>query len=97
MGTRRPRSLKLMGKGKGHVPIRTCLSCGQKRSKHELIRLGLTPENRLVRDDQGTCRGRGAYVCKNKSCWEKLSRNRHLGRRFRVNGSITIDTALSAE
>lgn len=87
-----------MGKGKGHIPIRTCLSCGAKRSKGELIRLGLTLENRLVRDDQGTWQGRGAYVCKNKSCREKLSHNRHhLGRRFRANGSITIDTALSAE
>ena len=86
-----------MGKGKRHIPIRTCLSCGAKRSKYELIRLGLTPENRLVRDDQGTCRGRGAYVCKNKSCRDKLSRNRQLGRRFRTNGSITIDTELSAE
>ena len=86
-----------MGKGKGHVPIRTCLSCGAKRSKGELIRLGLTPENLLVRDDRGTCQGRGAYVCKNKSCREKLLRNRHLGRRFRTNGSITVDTEVLAE
>jgi predicted RNA-binding protein YlxR (DUF448 family) len=86
-----------MGKGKGHIPIRTCLSCGAKQSKDELIRLALTPENRLVRDDRGAYRGRGAYVCKNVSCLEKLSRNRHLGRRFRTNRSVTIDTALSAE
>ncbi len=86
-----------MGRGKGHIPIRTCLSCGAKRSKGELIRLGLTQENRVDRDDQGTWQGRGAYVCKNKSCWEKLLRYRHLGRRFGVNGSVTIDAALSVE
>ena len=86
-----------MGKGKRHIPIRTCLSCGAKRGKGELIRLGLTPENRLVRDDQGTQQGRGGYVCKNKSCWEELSRNRHLGRRFRTNVSVTVDTNLSVE
>jgi predicted RNA-binding protein YlxR (DUF448 family) len=86
-----------MGKGKGHIPIRTCLSCGAKRGKDELIRLGLTPENRLIRDDRGAYPGRGAYVCKNKSCQEKLSHNRHLGRRFRTNGSITIATELSVE
>ena len=86
-----------MGKGKGHVPIRRCLSCGAKRSKGELIRLGLTPENLLVRDDRGAFEGRGAYVCDNKSCREKLLRNRHLGRCFRTNGSITIDTELSTE
>ena len=86
-----------MGKGKGHVPIRTCISCGAKRSKSELIRLGLTPENRLIRDDRRAYRGRGAYVCKNKPCWEKLSRNRHLGRRFRVNEPISMDTIFLAE
>jgi predicted RNA-binding protein YlxR (DUF448 family) len=86
-----------VGKGKGHIPMRTCLSCGAKRSKGELTRLGLTPENRLVRDNQGTWQGRGAYVCKNRSCWEKLSHNRHLGRRFRAKGSVTIDIGLSAE
>jgi predicted RNA-binding protein YlxR (DUF448 family) len=97
MGTRQPRSLRLMGKDKGHVPMRTCLSCGAKRSKDELMRLGLTPENRLIRDDQGACQGRGAYVCKDKSCRDKLLHNRQLGRRFRVNGSITIGTELSGE
>ena len=86
-----------MGKSKRHIPIRTCLSCGAKRSKDELIRLGLTQENRVVRDDQGAYGGRGAYVCKNISCREKLLYNRHLRRRFRANGLITIDTALSAE
>ena len=83
-----------MGKGRGHIPIRTFLSCGAKRSKSELIRLGLTPENRLVRDDQGTWQGRGAYVCRNKSCREKLSDNRRLGKAFRTNERVTIDPAL---
>ena len=84
-----------MGKGRGHIPIRTCLSCGAKRSKGELIRLGLTLENRLTRDDRGTYRGRGVYVCKNKSCMEKLSHNRRLGRRFRAKTPIKIDTELT--
>jgi hypothetical protein len=86
-----------MAKSKGHVPVRTCLSCGAKRSKYELIRLGLTPENLLVRDNHGAWQGRGAYVCKNKNCREKLKHNKQLGRRFRRSGSITIDTALSME
>ena len=83
-----------MGKGKGHIPIRTCLSCGLKRRKGELIRLVLTSEGRLVRDDQGTWQGRGVYVCRNKSCREKLLDNRRLGKSFRTCKSVTIDSAL---
>lgn len=83
-----------MGKGKGHIPIRTCLSCGLKRRKGELIRLVLTSEGRLVRDDQGTWQGRGVYVCRNKSCQEKLSDNRRLGKPFRTRQRVTIDPAL---
>jgi predicted RNA-binding protein YlxR (DUF448 family) len=83
-----------MGKGKEHIPIRTCLSCGAKRRKGELIRLVLTSEGRLVRDDQGTWQGRGAYVCRNKSCREKLSDNRRLRKAFRTTECVTIDPAL---
>ncbi len=83
-----------MGKGKGHIPIRTCLSCGAKRRKGELIRLVLTSESRLVRNDQGTWQGRGVYVCRNKSCREKLSDNRRLGKLFRTSECVTIDPAL---
>ncbi len=86
-----------MGMSKGHVPFRTCISCGAKRPKNELMRLGLTPDNQLVRDDRGKFRGRGAYVCNNKYCWEKMLHSKHLERRFRAVGSITVDTALSTE
>ena len=83
-----------MGKRKGHIPIRTCLSCGAKRRKDELIRLVLTSESRLVRDDQGTWQGRGAYVCRNKLCQDKLSDSKRLGKAFRTNERVTIDPAL---
>ncbi|UCF56922.1 MAG: YlxR family protein [Deltaproteobacteria bacterium] len=86
-----------MGKGKGHIPIRTCISCGAKRSKSELIRLVLNAENQLVRDDQGRWQGRGAYVCKSKSCREQLSKNRRLGRSLKSRKTITISPALWAK
>ncbi|MFQ5903742.1 MAG: YlxR family protein [Candidatus Binatia bacterium] len=86
-----------MGKGKGHRPIRTCISCGAKRSKGELIRLVVNGEGQLVRDDQGKRPGRGAYVCKSRSCREQLSKNRRLGRRFRTGKAITISPDLWAE
>lgn len=86
-----------MGKGKDHNPIRTCISCGAKRSKGEFIRLALNPENQLVRDDRGRWQGRGAYVCKSTSCREKLSKNRRLERNFRSRKPISISPVLWAE
>lgn len=72
-----------MGKNKGHIPIRTCISCRSKRAKNDLIRLSLKENGELVRDTQGKMLGRGAYVCKNRSCLEQLTKNKHLCRQFR--------------
>jgi predicted RNA-binding protein YlxR (DUF448 family) len=67
-----------MGKGKGHIPIRTCVSCGAKRPKKELIRLGLDKEGRLVKDCSLNIHGRGVYVCEDISCMGNLQGNRRL-------------------
>lgn len=83
-----------MGKGKGHIPVRTCITCGAKRSKYELIRMVLDGETQLARDDKGKGPGRGAYVCRTGPCREKLSRQRNLQKIFRSKGPIKISPAL---
>ena len=77
-----------MGKGRGHIPIRTCVSCGAKRPKKDLVRLVLDKEGRLVKDYSGRAQGRGAYVCEKESCMEKLSKNRRLGALFRKDNDF---------
>lgn len=86
-----------MGKGKGHIPIRTCISCGAKQSKNELTRLTINDKGWLVRNNEAKKQGRGAYICKSKSCLEKLSKNRRLNRVFRARESISISPDLWAE
>jgi hypothetical protein len=86
-----------MGKGKGHIPRRTCISCGARRTKHELTRLVVNGEGQLIRDDEGKAQGRGAYVCKSESCREQLPRKRRLQRRFRIGNAITISPDMWAE
>jgi predicted RNA-binding protein YlxR (DUF448 family) len=51
------------------MPVRTCVSCGEKKEKTELHRIS----NKFTPDDGQTTPGRGAYVCKNVLCIEKLS------------------------
>jgi predicted RNA-binding protein YlxR (DUF448 family) len=69
-----------VGKGRGHTPIRTCISCGTKKAKKEMRRLVVT-DSGLVRDDLGSRKGRGAYICDTEACREQLMKNR---RRHRV-------------
>jgi predicted RNA-binding protein YlxR (DUF448 family) len=84
-----------MGMSKGHIPIRTCISCGTKRTKNELVRLVLDAEDQLVRDVCGKRQGRGAYVCNATACMEKLSKDKRLNRIFRTHERIRVSPAIS--
>jgi predicted RNA-binding protein YlxR (DUF448 family) len=80
-----------MGRDKTYIPIRTCISCGAKRSKNELIRLVLDAQGQVMRDDLFNRQGRGAYVCPRKPCWESLRSGRRLNRAFKKEGNITVN------
>ncbi|MBN1847334.1 MAG: YlxR family protein [Deltaproteobacteria bacterium] len=73
------------------MPIRTCITCGMKREKRDLIRIALNMHNQLVKDISGKMKSRGAYVCPSKSCQEGLLKNNRLNRIFRTSGEITLD------
>jgi uncharacterized protein len=79
-----------MGRSKEHTPLRTCISCGAKRGKKELVRLILDARGYVVLDDCGKGRGRGAYVCRNNLCLEKLEKGERLKRAFRKEGPLSL-------
>jgi len=56
-------------------PLRTCLGCGNKASKVELVRLVLS-DGVLVLDEKGVLPGRGAYCCRNRGCSHRLVKQR---------------------
>lgn len=64
--------------------MRTCVSCGVKGSKQEMLRFVLGEDKRLLRDDSGHHVGRGAYTCKGSSCIEALMKRKNVGALFRV-------------
>ena len=64
------------------TPVRTCLVCGKKASKRELIRLVLQG-GKPVADNKKRMPGRGAYVCRRKECMENLAYLKAGGRPFR--------------
>ncbi len=62
---------------KKHVPLRTCVLCQQIRAKRDLVRIVRTPQGQIIVDERGKAAGRGAYLCRNRDCWEKaIARDR---------------------
>ena len=45
------------------VPLRTCVICGKKTGKRDLLRIVAAPDGEVSVDRTGRMNGRGAYVC----------------------------------
>lgn len=69
-----------------HIPQRTCVVCRQKRDKRSLTRLVRTPDGVVV-DRSGKRNGRGAYLCEQRACWDKILDGRFLERALK--GPVT--------
>ena len=53
-------------------PQRTCIVCGSKRAKAELLRLALDEESKVCLDYRQRRRGRGSYVCPRPECLTRV-------------------------
>ncbi|MFC1821315.1 YlxR family protein [Thermodesulfobacteriota bacterium] len=80
---RKKRKTDEMSGGKGHSPVRTCISCGKKAKKFRLIRLILTEDGEVVMDIKKDMPGRGGYVHDSGACRERLPKSRSLKRAFK--------------
>jgi len=60
-----------MPKRSHQMPLRTCVVCGRKTSKSELIRIVATSEGGVTIDPTGRIPGRGAYICREGNCTEQ--------------------------
>ena len=67
-----------------HVPQRTCVACRTVRPKRELVRILRTPEGVVMVDETGKRNGRGAYLCRQRGCWEIALVRRHLEQALKV-------------
>lgn len=64
------------------IPQRTCMGCNEKKDKKDLIRIVKNKENGIVVDDNGKIEGRGAYICNNIQCLEKVIKSKKLEKKF---------------
>lgn len=65
-------------KRRKHVPLRSCIACRKRFPKRDLIRIVRTPEGTIEIDLKGKRSGRGAYLCRNRQCWEAALQPRRL-------------------
>ncbi len=53
------------------VPLRTCIGCGAKKEKRNLIRF-VSMNSILILDRKKNMGGRGYYLCPDSSCIKKV-------------------------
>jgi uncharacterized protein len=79
------------------IPQRMCVACRTMRSKRELIRLVISPDDGISLDPSGKKPGRGAYVCRSRNCLEQAISGHKLDKGLKTRVSISIIAALAAE
>lgn len=65
------------------IPERTCLACGRKASKADLLRLTRDQTGNIALDLRQRLPGRGAYVCRTLACGALLQKKKGLHHGFR--------------
>ena len=71
------------------VPQRTCMGCQAKKEKRELVRIVRSPAGEISVDMTGKKPGRGAYICPDLECLNKVVKSKRLER--------SLETAISQE
>ncbi len=65
-------------------PQRTCIGCNQKKDKKDLIRIVKNKENEITLDITGKKDGRGAYICNDEKCLERVIKSKRLEKIFEM-------------
>ena len=68
--------------------MRSCIGCGAKKPKKELIRIVREPDGSIHPDASGRSNGRGAYLCR---------KTNGLNRAFREQVTSSVYAALEKE
>ncbi|MDP2953804.1 MAG: YlxR family protein [Chloroflexota bacterium] len=66
-------------------PQRSCIACRRVKAKRELVRIVRTPAGTVQVDERGKEPGRGAYLCRERDCWEAGLKKSRLARALSVD------------
>ncbi len=79
------------------VPQRTCMGCQAKKDKRELVRIVRSPEGEISIDLTGKKPGRGAYICPDLECLNKVVKSKRLERSLETTISEEIYESLKEQ
>ncbi len=79
------------------LPMRTCIACRAEKPKRELIRIVKSKDGEFSVDKTGKLSGRGAYLCDDKACAEKVIKKKLLKHAFGVEVSTEVYDKLTEE
>jgi len=66
------------------IPLRMCLGCRKMKQKNELIRIVRSPEGVVSLDPTFKSSGRGAYICKDPGCYNRVVKSKALSRALKA-------------
>lgn len=66
------------------IPTRMCVGCRTMKPKRELIRVVRSNDGTVFLDKTSKANGRGAYVCKDRSCFDKAIKTKAFERALDV-------------
>ncbi len=70
-----------------------CIGCRKMFDKRDLIRVVRSSDGKVTVDITGKQNGRGAYICKEKACFERIKKTGALNRAL----DTTVDSAVYDE
>lgn len=65
---------------KKKIPLRKCVACNEGKPKKELIRIVRNTDGKVEVDLTGKMNGRGAYICPDLNCLEKVKKSKRLSK-----------------
>lgn len=79
------------------IPQRQCLGCRQMKPKNELVRIIRTPLDEIRLDVTGKMNGRGAYICREKNCFDKAVKSKAVDRALKMDVPEEIYLSIGRE
>lgn len=61
------------------------MACNSKKNKYDFIRIVRTSNGNVLIDKTGKIDGRGAYICNNIECLDKIIKSNRIGKILKSN------------
>ena len=79
------------------IPLRQCIACRELKEKKVMLRVVKNSEGNIFLDFSGKASGRGAYICDQPDCINKLKAKRMLDKAFSCRVDDEVYTTISEE